>query len=51
VRETERQGTDALLKQLRAIEAADPQGARYPRLKIRDDATALLIGLGADNRE
>jgi serine/threonine protein phosphatase PrpC len=46
VRETERQGADALLKQLRAIEAADPLGARYPRLKICDDATALLIGIG-----
>jgi hypothetical protein len=50
VEETARQGADALLKQVRAIEAADPLGVTYPRLKIRDDATALLIGLGAQNR-
>lgn len=48
--ETGRQGANALLKQLRAIEAADPLGAAYPRLKIRDDATALLIGIGAVER-
>lgn len=46
VRETERQGVDMLLKRLRAIEAADPLGVAYPRLKIRDDATALLLGIG-----
>jgi hypothetical protein len=46
VRETDRQGTEALLRQLRAIEAGDPLCARYPRLKISDDATALLIGTG-----
>lgn len=50
VRETGRQGPDTLLEQLRAIEAADPVAAAYPRLKIRDDATALLIGLGEANR-
>jgi serine/threonine protein phosphatase PrpC len=50
VRETGRQGADALLKQLRAIEAADPLGAAYPRLKICDDATALLIGIGEHER-
>lgn len=43
VRRTRAQGADALLKQLRAIEAADPLAAAYPRLKIRDDATALMI--------
>jgi len=46
VRETERQGADALVQQLRAIEAADPLGVAYPRLKMRDDATAVLIGVG-----
>jgi Protein phosphatase 2C len=46
VRETGRQGADALLRQLRAIEAADPLAVAYPRLKICDDATALLIGVG-----
>jgi hypothetical protein len=47
VRETDRQGTDMLLKMLREIEAGDPLGARYPRLKISDDATAVLIGFSA----
>lgn len=50
VRETDRQGADALLKQLRAIEAADSLGTAYPRLKMRDDATALLIGVGETQR-
>jgi hypothetical protein len=50
VRDTERNGADALLKQLRAIEARDPLGAAYPRLKIRDDATALLLGIGGHAR-
>ena len=45
VRRTDELGADALLKQLRAIEAADPLAAQYPRLKIADDATALLIGV------
>jgi hypothetical protein len=27
---------------LRAIEAADPECRRFPRLKPRDDATAVL---------
>jgi hypothetical protein len=45
VRRTEELGADAMLEQLRAIEAADPMATRYPRLKIADDATALLIGV------
>ncbi|HJT11361.1 MAG TPA: protein phosphatase 2C domain-containing protein [Dongiaceae bacterium] len=45
VRRTEELGADAMLRQLRAIEAADPLATRYPRLKIADDATALLIGV------
>ena len=45
VRRTEELGADAMLKQLRAIEAADPLATQYPRLKIADDATALLIGV------
>jgi len=48
VRRTRTEGAGRLLQQLRAIEAADPFAARYPRLKIRDDATALLIGISAD---
>jgi hypothetical protein len=50
VRVTDSQGADALLKQLRAIEAADSLGTAYPRLKMRDDATALLIGVGETER-
>jgi len=46
LRQTGKQGGPALLQQLRAIEDGDPLGAAYPRLKIRDDATALLIGVG-----
>ena len=45
IRRTEADGAAALLQQLRVIEAADPLAASYPRLKIRDDATALLIGI------
>jgi len=45
VRRTEELGADAMLEQLRAIEAADAMATRYPRLKIADDATALLIGV------
>ena len=45
VRRTAALGADALLPQLRAIEAADPVATQYPRLKIADDATALLIAV------
>jgi Protein phosphatase 2C len=48
VHQTRAQGADALLRHLRAIEAADPLAMRYPRLKICDDATALLIGIDGD---
>jgi hypothetical protein len=44
--ETDRQGADALIRKLREIEADDPLGAQYPSLKVSDDATAVLIGLG-----
>jgi hypothetical protein len=47
VRRTGAEGADALLKELRAIEDADSLAMTYPRLKIRDDATALLIDVGA----
>lgn len=36
-------GLAALVAELRAIEEADPKGARYPRFKTSDDATALLL--------
>jgi Protein phosphatase 2C len=50
VRRTRDEGADVLLKQLRVIEAEDPLAAVYPRLKISDDATALLLGMGKNQR-
>jgi hypothetical protein len=38
-------GLAALGEELRAIEAGDPEGLRYPRFKRSDDATALLLAL------
>lgn len=45
VRRTATVGADAMLEHLRAIEAEDALAMRYPRLKIADDATALLLGV------
>ena len=45
VRRTAALGADVMIEQLRAIEADDPLAMRYPRLKIADDATALLLGV------
>jgi hypothetical protein len=45
VRRTTELGADAMLQQLRVIETADPMATQYPRLKIADDATALLIAV------
>lgn len=39
------QGVAALYKELRALEAADPEGVDFPRGKARDDATAVLLDL------
>ena len=36
-------GLAAMLTELRAIEADDPDGTRYPRFKTSDDATAMLL--------
>ncbi len=36
-------GLRALYNELREIEAADPEGRRYPRFKKSDDATAVLL--------
>ena len=36
-------GLSALMDELRAIEAEDPDGVRYPRFKKSDDATALFV--------
>jgi hypothetical protein len=38
-------GLGALGEELRAIEAADPDGEKYARFKKSDDATALLLEL------
>ena len=38
-------GLAALGEELRAIEASDPDGLRFPRFKRSDDATALLLAL------
>lgn len=43
LRRTSESGAEKMLTELRAIEAADPHGALHPRLKIADDATALLL--------
>lgn len=45
VRHTAERGAEAMLQQLRGIEAEDPLAMRYPRLKIADDATALLLAV------
>jgi hypothetical protein len=39
----EGRGLAALAGELRSIEAADPEGVRFPRFKRSDDATALLL--------
>ena len=38
-------GLQELGRELRAIETADAAGARHPRFKPSDDATALLMRL------
>lgn len=43
LRRTIKVGAEKMLAELRAIEAADPRGERHPRLKMADDATALLL--------
>jgi len=42
---TIRRGPPEMLAELRAIEADDPMGDRHPRLKMADDATALLLAV------
>lgn len=43
LRRTAQSGAENLLAELRALEAADRAGTRHPRLKMADDATALLL--------
>jgi hypothetical protein len=38
-------GTRALITRVRAAEAADPEGTRFPRGKLRDDAAAVFAEL------
>jgi serine/threonine protein phosphatase PrpC len=42
----QQRGVPPLAAELRAIEAADPECRRFPRLKPRDDATAVLARIG-----
>jgi hypothetical protein len=42
----EAKGLESLGQQLRAIEAEDAEGHKYPRFKTSDDATAVLLRLG-----
>lgn len=48
LRRTAESGAEKMLAELRAIEAADPHGALHPRLKMADDATALLLRRAGD---
>ncbi len=36
-------GPSELIRRIRAAEATDPAGTRWPRNKTHDDATAVLI--------
>uniref|UniRef100_A0A9E7ZKC5 Protein phosphatase 2C domain-containing protein n=1 Tax=Bosea sp. NBC_00436 TaxID=2969620 RepID=A0A9E7ZKC5_9HYPH len=38
-----RVGTNGVIAELRQLESADPQAERYRRVKIHDDATALVV--------
>lgn len=46
LQQTAARGPQNMLTALRAIEAADSQGERHPRLKLADDATAVLLHRG-----
>lgn len=46
IAQAEAKGLEALGLELRAIEAADAQGRKFPRFKTSDDATAVLLRLG-----
>jgi len=41
-------GLDPLMKELRSLEAGDPDCRTYPRVKKEDDATGLLIYINGD---
>jgi hypothetical protein len=40
-----KEGPEAALRRVRAAETADPHGTRFPRGKVSDDATAVLVEL------
>jgi hypothetical protein len=41
--EARARGLATVLDEVRAVERADPEGRAYPRFKVSDDATALLL--------
>jgi hypothetical protein len=43
----EAEGPETIIKQVRAIEEADPTATAYPRTKASDDATAIAIAVTA----
>jgi Protein phosphatase 2C len=43
------QGPDAIIQQVRAAEASDPDGRRWPRGKRHDDASAVYLVLHRDS--
>jgi hypothetical protein len=45
LRAAQLKGLKRLYDDLRAFEAGDPQGTRFPRYKTHDDATALLVSI------
>jgi hypothetical protein len=47
----ETEGPEAALRRVRAAEASDPLGQRWPRNKRSDDATLALAVNRSDNRE
>lgn len=42
--EVERHGAACVLRNLHDAEAADPQGSRWPRSKLHDDKTLVVVG-------
>ena len=39
----ERVGAQEFIRRIRALEASDPRGAAYPRNKVSDDATVVVV--------
>lgn len=46
VQEAARSGLETLARRLRDIEHSDPKAERFPRFKVSDDATAILVRIG-----